>query len=233
MTRQFRPTLVPSIAAVLVIALTVSLGNWQRGRAAEKQALQDALLARQQLPLLPLNRAQVNAAEAVFRLGAVRGTFDVERQIFLDNKDHQGKAGLHVLTPLQLEKSDSMVLVNRGWVARPASYPAVPRIDAPTGIVEVRGLLVTPPRRFLELTKNTAQGALWQNLTIERAATFLKQPVLPVVLLSDPPAPGLQKVQERPDSGIDKHRGYAFQWYSLAVLVAALWTALNFRKIAS
>jgi len=233
MTRQFRPTLIPSLAAVLVIALTVSLGNWQRGRAGEKQTLQDALLARQLLPLLSLNGAQVNATEAVFRHGVVRGVFDAERQIFLDNKDHQGKAGLHVLTPLKLENSDSVVLVNRGWVARPASYPAVPRIDAPTGMVEARGLLVTPPRRFLELTKDTAQGSLWQNLTVERAAAFLKQPVLPVVLLADPPAPGLQKVLERPDSGIDKHRGYAFQWYSLAALVAALWVTLNFRKIPS
>ena len=27
-------------------------------------------------------------------------------------------------------------------------------------------------------------------------------------------------IRPRPDSGVDKHRGYAFQWYSLAVLIA-------------
>ena len=33
---------------------------------------------------------------------------------------------------------------------------------------------------------------------------------------------GLRRVWPRPDAGVDKHRGYAFQWYSLAALIAVL-----------
>ena len=35
-------------------------------------------------------------------------------------------------------------------------------------------------------------------------------------------ADGLRREWPRPASGVEKHRGYAFQWYSLAVLIAAL-----------
>jgi surfeit locus 1 family protein len=33
---------------------------------------------------------------------------------------------------------------------------------------------------------------------------------------------GLRRAWARPDAGVDKHRGYAFQWYSLATLIAVL-----------
>jgi surfeit locus 1 family protein len=29
-------------------------------------------------------------------------------------------------------------------------------------------------------------------------------------------------VWPRPDAGVERHRGYAFQWYSLAALIAGL-----------
>ena len=34
---------------------------------------------------------------------------------------------------------------------------------------------------------------------------------------------GLVREWPDPGSGVDKHLGYAFQWYALAVLVAGLW----------
>jgi surfeit locus 1 family protein len=41
---------------------------------------------------------------------------------------------------------------------------------------------------------------------------------------------GLVREWDRPDLGIDKHRGYALQWYSLAGLTAVLLLALSLKR---
>lgn len=233
MTRKFRPSLIPTLAAGIAIAATVSLGNWQRGRADEKRAVQQQLEARQALPPEALKGMETAVEPLTFRRVVVRGQFEPARQIFLDNKSLDNRVGVHLLTPFRLEGSGRLMLVNRGWLPRPRSYPQMPDVAAPVGIIEVSGLAVPPLRRFLELADNTAQGALWQNVTIDRATAHLGEPVFPLILLANTPASGFAVIAERPDAGIEKHQGYAFQWYALATLVAILWVALNFRNVES
>jgi surfeit locus 1 family protein len=233
MNRKFRPKLIPTLAALAAIAATVALGNWQRGRAEEKRAVQVEMQARLALPPQNISAAEADAEWLKFRRVVVRGTFEPARQIFLDNKSLQNRVGVHVLTPFRVQETGRLLLVNRGWLPRPREYPRMPEVAAPQTLAEITGVAVPPIRRFVELRTETAQGALWQNLTIERAAEHLAEPVFPLVLLSDAPAPGLSAVTERPDAGIEKHQGYAFQWYALATLAAALWVGLNFRTVDS
>lgn len=231
MTRKFRPSLIPTLAAIAAIAATLSLGNWQRGRAEEKRAVQAQLLERQSLPPLALSGSETAEGELTFRRVMVRGRYEPRGQLFLDNKSLENRVGVHVLTPFRIEGSNRVLLVNRGWMARPRDYPRMPDVAAPVETVALSGLAVPPIRRFLELSDSTAQGSLWQNLTFERVAAHLGEPVIPLILLADTTAQGLSKVIERPDAGIEKHEGYAFQWYALAALVTALWLGLNFRKV--
>lgn len=230
---NFRPSLIPTLAAAAAIAATVSLGEWQSGRAAEKQVLQDQWRARQDLP--PVDPATLSALpdDWSFRRAVVEGEFLAERLMFLDNKSQGTRVGVHVIVPFRLKGSRQLLLVNLGWMARPAGYPSMPRLDLPSGPRRLEGRLVPPIRRFLELGPQTVQGALWQNLTPDRARQALGDPVLDLILQARPAGQGLEAVTELPDAGIDKHRGYAFQWYSLALLVALLWLGLNLRKARS
>ena len=43
-------------------------------------------------------------------------------------------------------------------------------------------------------------------------------------------ADGLSREWPRPDAGIEKHQGYALQWYSLAALAVVLVIVMSFRK---
>lgn len=233
MTRKFRPSLIPTLAAGIAIAATASLGNWQRGRADEKRAVQQQLEARQALPPEVVRGVESPVDPLTYRRVVVRGQFEPQRQIFLDNKSLENRVGVHLLTPFRIEGSGRLMLVNRGWLPRPRTYPNMPDVAAPVGVTELSGLAVPPIRRFVELADNTAQGALWQNVTIDRATTHLGEPVFPLILLANATAPGFAAVSERPDAGIEKHQGYAFQWYALATLVAILWVALNFRNVES
>lgn len=227
---DFAPGLVPSAAAFALIALTLWLGNWQDRRAEEKSVRQALLEARVAAPPVTLAGAGSTAQDLLFRRVRAEGRFLPGEQIFIDNRIHGGRAGYHVMTPFRIGASGAIVLVNRGWVARSAAYPAPPAVAVPEEERVVAGLAVLPPARFLELSPDTVDGSVWQNLSIERFAKLTKAPVVPVVLLASPPGEGLVAVEERPDAGIAKHREYSLTWYSLAATVAVLWVFLNLRR---
>ena len=229
----FAPRLVPTLAAAVMIALTVSLGNWQSRRAEEKKLLQDLLEARAAEAPLTLTGGSGSAEQLRFRRVRARGSYVAGGQIFVDNRVHGGRAGFHVVTPLAIAGSQALLLVNRGWVARTAAYPAPPEVAVPVGEVTVEGLATVPPARVLELSADTVAGSVWQNLSVARYAAHVRRDVLPVVLLASPPAPGLAAVTETPDAGIAKHREYSLTWYSLAVTLVALWVGLNLRRGAA
>jgi surfeit locus 1 family protein len=226
----FAPRPVPTVAAFAMVALTVWLGRWQSDRAEEKAGRQALLEARVAEAPLRLTGTVRSADELLFRRVRVEGRFVPEGQIFVDNRIHGGRAGFHVVTPLAIGGGGALVLVNRGWIARSAAYPAPPDVPVPEGDRVVEGLATLPPGRVLELSADTVSGNVWQNLSISRYAARTGREVLPVVVLASAPTAGLTAVEEKPDAGIAKHREYSLTWYSLAATVAALWLGLNLRK---
>lgn len=231
---SFTPSLLPTLAALIAVLLTLYLATWQQGRAAEKRALQAEYSARTKAPLVVLSsglKKIENVSNYRYRLAVARGEWQAANQIFIDNKFNDGGAvGYHVITPLKIADNNSVVLVNRGWIARSASYPVLPAVDTPAGEVEVQGQLTIPSKRFLELTANATEGNVWQNLTIERYQQTMKIDVLPWILLASqisPPSTQLTLQSERPDAGVEKHVEYMLTWYSLALTVVALWVGLN------
>jgi surfeit locus 1 family protein len=228
---SFTPRLVPTLAALAMVALTVSLGRWQAHRAAEKAQQQAILEARAQEPIVDLAVPGISAQTLVYRRVSARGAFVPEGQIFVDNRIREGRAGYHVVTPLRIAGSSAVVLVNRGWIARSSTYPEPPEVAVPQGEVAIDGLATLPPARVLELSEQTVAGKVWQNLSLARYSERMHVAVLPVVLLASPPGTGLAAVHERPDTGVDKHREYSLTWFALAATVTVLWLALNLRRI--
>ena len=231
---SFTPSLLPTLAALVAMLLTLYLATWQQGRAAEKRTLQAEYAARTQaLPMVlsaGLEKTE-RPQDYRYRLAVAKGEWQLENQLFIDNKiNDSGVVGYHVITPLKITNSNSAILVNRGWIARSASYPTPPVVFAATGEIEVHGQLTIPSKRFLELTTNTTQGNVWQNITIERYQQATKKNVLPWMLLASktsPPNAGLASESERPDAGVEKHVEYMLTWYSLALTVFGLWLGLN------
>jgi surfeit locus 1 family protein len=225
---SFRPRPIPTLAAVLLIALTVSLGRWQVGRAQEKDSRQALLAARQQDEPLRLTGSVAAAEPLLYRRLSAAGEWIAAGQVFVDNQSHAGRAGFHVVTPLRIAGSEAVLLVNRGWIARDREYPKAPHVPVPGGRVEVSGTASLPPTRFIELSAEGVTGNVFQNLSIERYRDVMKLPVVPFVLLSDAAAPGLQPVREAPRwMGAEKHREYALTWFSLAATAVVLWIVMN------
>lgn len=228
---RFAPTLWPTLAALFFFALTLALGNWQSGRAATKRALQARYDAALRESPIHVGGALLDRGSVLYRKLEARGVFDDAHTILLDNRVMNGAAGYHVLTPLRIDGSATAILVNRGWVAAGRTREQIPLPPVPAGRVRLEGMAVDPHTRYVELAHAAPQGRVWQNLDFARYASASGLRLQPVLLLqTSAQNDGLQRRWPRPDSGVDMHVGYAFQWYSLATTLAILWLVMNVKR---
>jgi len=234
--RRFRPRLLPTMATVVGIALFVTAGHWQQGRMEQKEALRAQFDAASANPPVTLPAEPVDWDAWRYRLVAADGTFDAARQILVDNKIEDGRAGYHVVTPLMLA-DDRAVLVDRGWIAAGETRAQLPQAAPPAGPVTVQGRVNIPAAHYVELAQSAPAGAVWQNLDPARFAAASGLPVLPIVLEQTAPLIGSTGAADKlvrnwpaPDFGIEKHRIYMVQWYLFAATAAGLWLFFNLRR---
>ncbi len=231
---RFRwPGWIVTLAAVAVIAVCVSAGNWQTRRAEYKEALAAQLDQRAAAPVAALDAATIDAQDTAFRRVRARGAYVPEKGILLDNRVLNGRVGYEVLMPLRIEGSDMHVLVNRGWAAAPPTRAELPKVPTPSGVQEVEGVAVLPPERVFELGDGDPAGAVWQHFLMERYERWSGLKLQPVIVQqTSDAADGLAREWARPDTGVQKHRGYALQWYLFAILTLILYVSLNLRRRA-
>jgi surfeit locus 1 family protein len=230
--RRFRPGLVPTIATVAFVAVTVALGNWQRHRAIEKDALAERFRVAEKAPPVEVPVRDDDALALRFHAVRGQGQYDATHQILIDNKVNAGRPGFHVVAPLRLAGSGRYLLVDRGWIAQGASRTELPQVPPPSGMVTVQGRVNLPPQRYLELEREHAPGLLWENLDIKRIASATGLELLPIVLeQTDPVVPPDILVRDwpAPDIGGAQNLSYMLQWYAFAAIAVVLWLTLNWR----
>ena len=215
-----------TLAAVLMAGLTFSLGQWQLRRAAQKEALQAAIDSQKMLPALDSHSllATKYIADVVHRPALLQGTWQSAHTVFLDNRPMGGKSGFWVVTPLALRDSGQWILVQRGWVPRDFNdRTRLPDISTPPGLVSVAGRMAPPPSKLYEF-EGVASGRIRQNLDVAMFSAEIGAPLLRVSLLQTGAASeGLLRDWLAPTTGVDKHYGYAFQWFSLCALIVGLY----------
>lgn len=234
MPMKFRFRWIPFLAAMIAATVGISLGQWQTRRAAEKEAIESTMSTRQNDAPLALDTAVAKADELEFRRIRIKGTFVPDWTVYLDNRPYKSVAGFYVLTPMKIVNSDLHVLIARGWVKRDmADRAKLPRLETPQGMVEIEGIVKRSAGHVLQLgsAEPLRPGAIVQNVDIAefaRTANIRMQPF--VVEQTSDAKDGLVRDWPRPSSGIDKHRGYAFQWYALAATAMLFFVVTGFRS---
>lgn len=219
--------LVIALAAVAGILLTANLGFWQWGRAQQRNALHDAIAARERMPALAaadLPAAARDPQSLLHRTILLRGEWVADRTVFLDNRQMNAVPGFYVVTPLRLEGGQGVILVQRGWAPRNFTRrEQLPPVQTPGGLVEVRGRLAPPPAKLYDFDTEE-KGPIRQNLVLDRFRAETGLPLLPLsVQQAGAPSDGLLRQWPQAASGAEKNIGYAFQWWAIAALIAILY----------
>ena len=224
-------------AALLTAGITFSLGQWQLRRAAQKESVQAQIDAKNMLVALDARAlsATKNIADEIYRKASVLGVWQAARTVYLDNRPMGGRTGFWVLTPLALENSSQIILVQRGWAPRDFNdRTRLPELATPTGLVRIEGRIAPPPSKLYAF-KGVDMGPIRQNLDLKEFRIDTGLELMDASLLqTGASGDGLLRDWVPANQGVDKHYGYALQWFSLSALVLGLYAwfqlALPFRS---
>lgn len=232
------PIVVVAIALAMM-TLTIELGRWQTRRAQEKIALQDHLSAAASAVALPIDGSDPDAAHLVWHRVTVSGTWLPGDVVYLDNRPtDDGRVGFYVVMPLKLA-SGVVVMVNRGWLPRNFEQRTnITAYQTPAGPVEVSGVALPDESHFIDLgDASPPVNSIWENFNFEKYAKASGLSPLHLVIRQDNQMfDGLSR--SWPDRGavlqgeINRHYGYTFQWYAMAVAIALLLLYYGLKKKA-
>lgn len=236
---SFRFKLIPFVATALLVTLGIQLGNWQERRAAQKISAQDKLAQGNLAGPLTLTGAPLEAGAVEFRRVTATGQFVADWPLYLDNRPYQGRSGFYVLMPFKIAGSNMHVLVQRGWLPRDsAQHDKLPAYATPTGEVTLEGVARLNPGHVMQLgtAPPLTPNAIVQNADPLQVAEQSGLTMQPFVLQQTAPAtPGgddarMARDWALPAMSVEKHQGYAFQWYALAAMAVVFFVVNGFRR---
>lgn len=242
------------LAAVIMILAMLRLGIWQLSRADEKQSILDLSKARAaSQPLRPTELLETTQpehwqAELRFQPVEVTGRLLKDRSILIENQVVDKQGGYQLITPFEIEGSDWLIMVSRGWLPAGASRQDLPKFDTPDGRLTLTGRLNTPPAQppIWNDDYPVNEGAVWQFLPIKTYAKQIQASVLPLVVELAPErvgdslandnslaTKGLKVAwQEIDDHWVAKHKAYAFQWFAMALAFFIACLVLLLKKLS-
>ena len=233
--RNFRPPVWGTLCLILAGSICVGAGIWQLDRAEQKRrifaAFEDA--DDQEIRNEPVNDQVV--VEFRYQRFSVRGRYDGEHQILLDNMIANGRAGYHVLTPLK--NGGKAILINRGWIPANPDRSLLPAVPVDGNPRQVTGRLNLLPRPGVQLeTLTPARDAAWPRRLLFPTVTELVEQlgygIYDYQLLLNPDDPdGYVRDWKPALMGPERHLAYAIQWFSLAVTLLIIYLVVNWRVI--
>ena len=233
---DFSPSLWPTLITLLLVPLMIGLGAWQLERASWKQGLVDTNADRARLSPVSLESLDDYRDAEQYRQVFVRGYYDMDHQLLLDNRTYAGYAGYHVLTPLRMAESDKVVLVNRGWVPLGSSRAVLPDIPGTRGEILVDATFMVPPTKLFRLGTREESNEGWPQVVQQVEMNELEQrlgySLQPLILLLDKDDEFGFIRDWKPVYGVtpDKHRAYAVQWFTLTLVLLIIYIGVNSKR---
>ena len=229
------------VITVLVFSALVKLGFWQSARALEKeQRLVQIEKLSDQNPIsleqvLTLSKNSGSLAEVNDFPVSIEGTFNKNQVFLLDNQVNKGRLGYRVYQVV--ETNTYAVLISLGWVQGSINRQELPQVAALNGRHQFQGHV-----RLIEvgilLQEQVFSEISWplrvQQIELDKFSSLIKRKLLPfVVYLDKNEALGFEKNWQPIVMPPEKHRAYAFQWFSLALawLLLMLWAKFGAKTL--
>ena len=243
---KLSPRLLPTLAAIVTVAVTVRLGVWQVSRYHQSQALSQSIHERFEQP--PVERIEGSPEALAHRRATLTGRYLDAPAALSAGGLVGGTPGYRLVLPFQLTTGDTL-LVDRGWVPVDIDADALAALRVDGEVTESGLLAAAEGRTDLQpepldgaerwpLDGDLLLGVLPRVLGPPYAAIAHARGVDHAIVLKV----GSPRHEERLNPGdipIDgyvlplpkiHHRSYAAQWFAIAAVAALLWLWSSVRK---
>lgn len=226
--------IITTLLVIAAVGVMVRLGFWQLDRLEQRRAFNARVQAQIDSPALDLNTAlpaldPLDLIDMEYRKVVLRGTYRPQEEVAVRNQIWENQPGYHLLTPVEIEGTNYVVMVNRGWVPLEENSPEHWAKYSQPGTVEIHGEIrqAQNNRRFGAPDPTLAPGETrmdaWNAINLFRIKDQVSGELLPVYILALPEGTQTQppfRSYEPPDLSEGSHFGYALQWFSFAGVLA-------------
>lgn len=242
----FAPRLIPSIVALAMLGVLVSLGTWQVRRFAESSAHVAEYHQQHDVRVAVTSLSEAATApnrlrELHFRRAALRGRLDLAHVQLLTARYKFGQRGWGVLAPLEVAAGPhARLLVHLGWVPTDKLDTYLARLaQEPPDLFRGRLRVVADVPPDQQPSSRHQDRPVWM-VADPKAVARQVQDLDPDLLLDvgeqamgnevDPNKLPLDGYEYPVHPLPTKHIEYATTWYLFAVTLVAVWIALSRRK---
>ena len=224
--------LIPAFLIIATIAFLVSLGLWQLDRADQKRTIEAAIVNAKTGPveLIVNGRELLDKEYYDVRL---QGSYLSDKQFIYDNQIVDQVSGYYVLTPFILTDQLGVVLVNRGFIPWNGQREKLADIAVDSVSREIKVQVSSPIKRMeLKATDVSRQfPVLIQAIDFDVLEEVSKLEFVKVVGLLDPSSSdGYVRKWEPYTGSIEKHIGYAIQWFLMALVLAIIGLRIGLKR---
>ena len=228
-----RNAFLPATLIVATFLMLLSLGFWQLDRADEKRQIEQAISQAEKLPAKLIQNTDELIQKEHHQI-LIKGHYDNQKQLIYDNQIVNSNAGYYVLTPFILENGQA-ILVNRGFMPWQGSREKMVDINVGNDTKIIKVKLITPKKRIQlkEHTITKTYPKLIQSLDIKALSAELGYPLIPMLAQLDVgEKDGFYRKWQPFYGSVDKHLGYALQWFLMALVlgVIAIRLAIKYSK---
>ena len=219
--RRLFALLIPLACA----ALFIRLGFWQLERGRERAEINEGLSTRLTEAPMPFDALPADTLAQRWRRVTLAGRFRYDLEQVQAARTNGGSPGVHLLTPLQREGNDTLVIVSRGWVYSADAASANLARWRESEQVELSGYaLPLPPEGIPAPPDRPPPDRPLPLRSVNRAAleSRLGTPVSPVhVVMTSESVARADSVPRRLESPVidaGPHLSYALQWFAFATI---------------
>ncbi|MBL6983883.1 MAG: SURF1 family protein, partial [Anaerolineales bacterium] len=196
----------------------------------QRQAFNARVFEQVNREVLDLNNqsAPDDINEMEFRQVIVQGEYDHSYEVALRNQVWNDSPGVHLLTPLKIDASDEVILVDRGWIPLEDLTPEEWEKYQEPGLVIVRGVIRASQSGTdfgSRVDPTPMPGEIlsaWHLADVERIGAQMPYDLLPVYIQQAPdPEWAEMPYRSEPNLTLSEgpHLGYAVQWFSFALIL--------------
>lgn len=223
-----------AIFSGLFFVLFIKLGFWQLERATEKEELISAEEIRRSQPPVLFDQLPNDVRNLSGTPVRLKGAYLDDRIFLLDNRVLKGKVGFEVLIPYRVENGQ-LVLINRGFVPMARTRDISPEIPSLTASSIAEGGLYIGAKNSFMPEEVPTDKIEWPRIVQTSDPLVLQQ------IVGEDLYPYLFRLNEADSNALPrywpttmilpvKHRGYALQWFSMALAISVAFAFFTFRR---